>query len=469
MSRLSNAPSRSPRALFASKRQSSAATRVALVTAGLLLGATVIVGGAGVGLTYWQLARSLDRSILDGAASMARSYQSLGDQGVIEAIRQRERLATNIIDFTLFDSAKRPLAGRSDVPPPTLGWHDMIFPDPVEGGDPTRVLMLPLKHGETLMVAGNRRPLVIAQTAIGWLFLASMVFVTLLCTTAGWLLQRYLNLRLLPIVSTANAVMQGEFGRRVLDGGKGDEFDQVAASLNSMLDRIADLITNLQQVTSDLAHDLRTPLTRIRNGLERALDSSPDQSRRSAEVAIIQIDDVVHMFEAILRISEIDGSVDRDAMPIDLQDLVIDIVDAMEPAFEAQGIKLGINASPGCIILADRMQVTGAIINLLENVLRHASAASAARVTVRQEDDCVVLTVSDSGPGVPDADRERIFKRFVRLDRSRSAAGHGLGLSMVDAVAKAHKAALSAQNVAGGFAITLEFPAFMEGSFTNAR
>ncbi|GGB40663.1 hypothetical protein GCM10011380_32650 [Sphingomonas metalli] len=433
-----------------------------MLTAGLLFAAMLLLGGSAVLAVYAGMVHRLDSSIIRAADDLMALRARRGPAALVEAIRQREHVASDSLDVALYDRAGRLLAGRPGIVPPPEGWHDMVFPDPVEGGDPTRVLVTPTEAGGRLMIAGNRRPLLVARSVIGWLFVVASIIILLLCTLMGALLIRFLDRRLDPITRTANAVLAGDLGQRVPESGAGDEFDRAARSLNLMLDRIAGLVDNLRQVSSDLAHDLRTPLTRIRVGLERAPAPGSGGTAEAIQAAIAQIDDVVLLFEAILRIAEIDGSAGRTMTTLDLDVIARDIVETMAPAFADQAIDLVYRSGGACPIRGDRMQIAALLINLLENVLRHAPGSYRTEVGTMRGGAQVTLTVRDTGPGVPDGQLERIFDRFVRLDRSRSTAGHGLGLSMVRSVAQAHGAGVEAIND-DGLRVTLRFPLAADG------
>lgn len=441
----------------ATSMRRSAATRIAATTAGVLLLSLVVLGGSAVAISYALMARGLDRRIAEASAELLRRGGS-DRAAIVAAIRQHAIGSTTGVSFALFAPDGARLAGPSYAPVARLGWYDMELHDPVEGTDPIRILTVRTPGGDLLSIAGNRRPLMMAQAAIGWLFLASVVTIALLCAIMGWLLARYLDRRLAPIAATARAVQAGDLAQRVPVSRREDEIDMAAASLNVMLDRIAALMENLRQVSSDLAHDLRTPLTRLRTRLEGA--SSAADARAAIPAAIAEIDAVVRLFEAILRIAEIDGRRQSDTALVELEALALDVVGAMGEAFHAAGIDLRLRSDHDCSVTGDRAQIAAALVNLLENVLQHAGRGARARVTVRCQDDSVLMSVADDGPGVPAADLDRIFDRFVRLDRARSTPGHGLGLSLVRAIATAHGASVSAQPGEGGrgLAVTIAFP-----------
>lgn len=425
-----------------------------------MLGSLIVLGSIAVAITYAAIARDLDRRVAGASADLLRSHAGGGRAALLRAIHAHDITTTTGVSFALFAPDGAELAGRRDMPPPQLGWADVEMHDPIEGSDPVRTLTVPAPGGDRLTAMGNRRPLMMAQRAIGWLFVASILLVALLCSFTGWLLARYLRHRLRPIAATAAAVREGDMRHRVPVSTRGDEFDEAAAALNLMLDRVAGLMQNLRQVSSDLAHDLRTPLTRIRVRLERLRDG--DVGAEAIAPLIGQVDALVDLFNAILRIAAIDG-VPRSEGRVDLEAVALDVVGALSPTFAETGRTLTLSSDHDAVIAGDAAQIGAVLVNLLENVLRHAGPGAAASVLVRRGRAGVSLTVRDTGPGVPAEEASRIFDRFVRLDRSRSTPGHGLGLSLVRSVATAHDAAISVQTEAGGFAVTLTFPACRHG------
>jgi hypothetical protein len=262
------------------------------------------------------------------------------------------------------------------------------------------------------------------------------------------------------IEATANGIVAGDLSRRMALGPRNDEFDRVAASLNMMLDRIAGLIANLRQVTSDLAHDLRTPLARLRNQLETLQTQlKPGQQRDSADAAVDRADEVLKLFDAILRISELEeGSLRRRFAKIDLCNLVRELGETHAALAEDLGKTLSVKADGQFFVEGDRELIAQAMINLIENALRHTPEGTAILIGARKAFGEVMAFVRDDGPGIPESERERVLERFVRLEEARSTPGHGLGLSLVKAIADAHDAPISMSGV-DGFEIALHFPA----------
>jgi signal transduction histidine kinase len=218
---------------------------------------------------------------------------------------------------------------------------------------------------------------------------------------------------------------------------------------------------SLRQVSSDIAHDLRTPLNRLRQRLEQSLRrASEPEHRAQIEGALRDVDAILVTFAAILRIAEVEAGARRAAFrPIDLTQLAHGVADDFAPAAEDAGQTLAPVPAPAAHIIGDPDLITQMTVNLVENAIRHTPAGSAIRVEVLAAADAVSLVVSDNGPGVPEAERERLFDRFHRLERSRSSAGSGLGLALVAAIARLHRAEVQLSDSGPGLRVTVRFPA----------
>lgn len=438
----------------------SAAYRIALVSSLAFALATLALGAGVYYAAHAALARQMDASIEQARDGLLSELRDDGVSGVREALAQREAQGPDALGYALFDPAGRRVAGKMNAGPSPPGWQRITFIDPKEGPDPARALVTALPGGYRLIVAADLEPLEGIDDTILTMFGIAAIGLVAIGSLATLLLGGYLRRRLGRIERTATAIVAGDLTSRMDIGPREDEFDRVSASLNAMLDRIEALVANLRQVTSDLAHDLRTPLARLRNKLEILRDHLRDtQSSAIAEDAVERADDVLRLFEAILRISELDeGRLSQRFGPVDLGQLIEDLGDVHVPIAEDEGRRLVTMHSPDCIVSGDRELIAQAIINLIENALRHTPPGSKITLSGSCDDQAVVASVSDDGPGIAAEDRDRIFERFVRLEGSRSTPGHGLGLSLVRAIADAHGAKIELRDNAPGLAVALIFP-----------
>jgi signal transduction histidine kinase len=240
--------------------------------------------------------------------------------------------------------------------------------------------------------------------------------------------------------------------------GSDDDLDRLAITFNRMLDRIAALMESVKQVSSDVAHDMRTPLTRLRNRLEAGL-AAPQERDVAMEGALADLDAILETFAAILRIAQIESGARRAAFgPCDLTAIARTVVDAFAPSAEDARQALSLAAGSPVRVDGDPELLTQMLVNLVENALRHAGPGAHIEVGVRRTAGGAVLTVTDNGPGVPAAERERLFDRFYRLEHSRSTPGSGLGLALVAAVAKLHDAEVRLLDAAPGLEARISFP-----------
>ena len=265
-------------------------------------------------------------------------------------------------------------------------------------------------------------------------------------------------------------IMAGDLSQRLPQGRSGDEFDRLSGSLNAMLGRIEKLNEGLRQVSDNIAHDLKTPLTRLRNKATDALDSGDENSRRGAlEGIIAESDQLIRTFNALLMISRVEaGSIAAEMSDVDVSAIAEDSAELYEPVAEDEGLTLTAEIEPGLSLQGNRELIGQALSNLIDNAMKYASGKDGERklmIRLFRQDGDIVLAVADNGPGVPAEKRAEVVKRFVRLDESRSKPGTGLGLSLVEAVMELHGGTLvlsdtDAENrSAPGLTVSMVFPA----------
>jgi signal transduction histidine kinase len=270
------------------------------------------------------------------------------------------------------------------------------------------------------------------------------------------------------MTDTAQTIMAGDLTGRLPVAGTGDEFDRLALHVNAMLERIEALMIGLKEVSDNIAHDLKTPLTRLRNRCEQALRSAkgePDY-RAALEATIAESDELIRTFDALLMIARAESGQARDNMTeFDAAEIARDVGDLYEPLAEEKGLALTVEAAAAAPVRGNRELVSQALANLIDNAIKYAGPnaklnGGAAAIVVRagSEGDRITLTVADRGPGIPEADRGRVVERFVRLEQSRSEPGSGLGLSLASAVARLHGGELKLEDNHPGLRSTIELP-----------
>jgi signal transduction histidine kinase len=255
--------------------------------------------------------------------------------------------------------------------------------------------------------------------------------------------------------------MRSGLGERIPLRGTDDEWDGLAENLNSMLDRIEELVETNRQVSDNIAHDLRTPLTRMRGRLERACNQELDVSRRQALVSdtIGELDVILTTFSSLLRISQIEARARTAGFRnIDLTAIIREVAELFEPAAEERGVRLKVDACEVVPAVGDRDLLFDAISNLVDNAIKHGGEHGEVGIAVSEGVDGPVLAITDRGPGIPIEERKQVLRRFYRLERSRNSPGNGLGLSLVAAVANLHGARLALTDNAPGLKVELHFP-----------
>jgi len=295
-----------------------------------------------------------------------------------------------------------------------------------------------------------------------WHALSAGGAVALLLAIGGALLfRRQLEHRVGAIRRTAREIEAGDLSRRIPISGVEDEFTLLNQEINSMLDRIEHLMDGVRHVSNAIAHDLRTPLGRIRSRLEEALrpGNSTALLAGTARFAIQEVDELIRMLDRLLQIAEAESGARRQSFaPVPLVAVVNDVVELYDATAEAEGITLVREIKGQPVTLGDKNLLTSALANLADNALKYAGSGATVRVRAAQDRDTVSLIVQDDGPGIPQAERSHVVERFHRLDQSRSLPGNGLGLSIVAATASLHWGKLELEDAAPGLIARIVLP-----------
>jgi signal transduction histidine kinase len=409
-----------------------------------------------LGFTYWNTRRTLDAQtdqiIAAEIIGLSEQYQHLGLHGLADTVRSRSLHGGQAL-YLLTDGLRRSITGNLDAWPQNVArtgsFIEFDYERPVDGHLETRrargrVFALPGDF--QLLVAQDMHDRYLTQrmftTTLPW----TVGLILLLGLLGGALMSRNMLRRLDAINRAAGEIMAGDLTRRVPVTGAADEFDMLAENLNRMLDRIERLMRGLREVTDSVAHDLRTPLNRLRNRLEEAaarLAAGSGDMTGEIERAIAETDKLIGTFNALLLIAETDAGTARGTMkPLDLASVAADVAELYEPLAEERAVTLVLEPAEPVMIEGNRSLIAQALANLVDNALKYTPPGGRAVIRVWVEDERVALSVADSGPGIPPEDRPRVVERFVRLEASRNSPGTGLGLSLVAAVAHFHNAEL---------------------------
>jgi len=356
-------------------------------------------------------------------------------------------------------------------------YHRLESPEGAEHRALVRVVQLP--GGFRLLVGRDleerERLFGIVVNAGQW----SLALVIVLGLLGGFFVSRRILSRIDAMTGTAQTIMAGDLSGRLPVAGTGDELDRLADNVNAMLERIEALMRGLKEVSDNIAHDLKTPLTRLRNRCEQALRSATGEAsyRAALESTIAESDDLIRTFDALLMIARAESGQARENMTeFDASEIARDVGELYEPVADEKGIALKIDAPEAAPVRGNRELVSQALANLIDNAIKYAGPNGKvngvpAEIVVRAGDDGerITLSVADRGPGIPDADRGRVVERFVRLEQSRSEPGSGLGLSLASAVARLHGGELKLEDNHPGLRTTIALPRAGPGAASAGR
>jgi hypothetical protein len=381
---------------------------------------------------------------------------------VIAARVNHQHVANSIILFA--DASLRPLAGNLDrwprEAPAASGVHKLTI---TEGDRSVRAMLVrtELPGGYNLLVGRDNsrfRPL---EALFLYGLIGAIALLSLAGVLGGWFIRRALLSEVHRLWQTTCAIVDGDLSRRLPVRGDSDELDLLARTVNRMLDQIEQLFRGVRDVSNAIAHDLRTPLAELRSRLEELSVARPKAERTFAEIeaAVADVDRVIGIFNALLRLSEIDTGARRSGfVPVDAVALVGEVAEFYQPVAELKAVNLALQVDRPATVAGDPLLLSQALANLVENALKYASASRLIAIAVRSAGNVLEVTVADQGPGIPDAEKARVVERFYRGDASRGTPGVGLGLSLVAAVARLHGGRLELRDNEPGLEAALLLP-----------
>jgi signal transduction histidine kinase len=418
-----------------------------------------ITAACSVAYIYWKtnvlLTLQLEDAIQAEIQSLDEQYRSGGVGQLVRIIAERSETPGNSL-YLLTDAEGHRLAGTLKTISPEL-WNSVgrvvfVYRRPAPGGAEERLayaVVFRLPDQARLIVGRDIEDRREFGREIRSAFLWTLAIMALIGAAGGLLIARGLLRRIESVTETSRQIMRGDLSRRIPVGGAGDEFDRLGASLNAMLQRITELINGFKEVSDNIAHDLKTPLTRLRNRIEAALRDARGETayREALQATIEEADEIIRTFDALLSIARLEaGAASSARQEFDLGAVVGGVCDLYEPVAEEKGITLTYLPADKALITGERQLIAQAVANLIDNAIKYGAERPcqasnvkpdiAVSVAVNGRDAEVI--VADHGPGIPSADRERALKRFVRLEESRSRPGSGLGLSLAAAVARLH-------------------------------
>jgi signal transduction histidine kinase len=432
----------------------------------LLLAAIVALGAAALLLTVERqvgryAAEASDGMLRTEARVLAGEYAALGLAGLTEAIvRHRGASADPPYHYLLIDARGRRLAGDLPVAAAKVGPARLPVIERLHGR-PMREVMATLgtrlPDGLLLVVATDSFDVQRLRDRLGRFTLLAGIAIAVFALLGGYLVGRAFLRRLEGVNRSIDRIIDGDRAERLPMIGFGPEFDVLAHNLNRMLDRNADAMEALRQVSTDIAHDLRTPLSRLHQRLE-ALQDAAVFDAAAIEAAMAEADNLLATFHALLRIGTVEGGVGRQRFaPVDLSELMDRVYQAYQPVAEDAGHTLIAEHAPGAMVVGDAELLAQLFTNLIENAIVHTAAGTVITSRLCADGAAPIAEIADTGPGIPPAEREKVFRRFYRLDTSRSTEGAGLGLALVAAIAGLHRASVSIPSDAPGLCVRIRF------------
>jgi hypothetical protein len=434
--------------------------RLALLYLVLFLASVVAL----LGFVYWNTFGYIDRQVNETiqaeVTGLAEQYRSRGLAGLIRVVRERSTQETGSeYLLTRPDYAKiaGTLPGWPNAPTEPGGWVEFTLTHEAAHGDEVRAVRARhyrLPGGFHLLVGRDveqRREIgATVRTSLIW----TLALTVLLGLVGAYVFSQNALRRVDAINKTSRDIMSGELSRRLPVEGSGDEIDQLSTNLNAMLDQIERLMIGMKTVSDNVAHDLRSPLNRLRNRLEVTLmqPATEEEYKGALERSIEDADQLLKTFNALLSIARVEsGSLREEMETVDAADVVRDMADLYDPLAEEKSIRLTTDIADAAMVRGNRELISQAVANVVDNAIKYTPEGGEVTVSVHAPaGGGAAIVVRDTGPGIPETERERVLQRFVRLELSRNSPGSGLGLSLVAAVAQLHRGRFVLSDAPGG-------------------
>lgn len=445
----------------------SISVRIAVVYAALVIAAVMALEA----FVWWRTTGYLDREI---TAVIVSDTQAVGDalrdfglEGARERIDDRvQQTADEHAVYLLSDPTRAPVAGNLSNWPTQVGeaegWYDVpLLRDGARHA--TRILhVVLLPSGYHLLVGRDVQDRVALRAEIVSSLIWTALVALVLAIAGGLLVRRAVLARVAGLNQTVNAIVHGDLARRMPAHPRGDEFDQLARTINGMLDQIQLLVEGARNTSDAIAHDLRTPLAELRARLESVLRGRPADSGTIEEVekAVADADRLIGVFNALLRLADVKSGVRRSGFrDIDPAQIAEEVFELYEPAAEAKGIKLSIAAQPGYSVYGDPHLLSQALANLIDNAIKFTDPGGQVEFRIGATiPGHLEMAVADDGPGIPDSEKARVIEKFQRGKGQEARPGSGLGLSLVDAIARLHGGTFSLADNHPGLVASLSLP-----------
>jgi len=423
----------------------------------------------GVSVYFWTehtLEQQLKSSIETEANRLKAEYDSgdiaeLSDE--IEEVTGSE--SHTLLEYGVIDTNGGLIAGNLNNFQPSEGWQTVMLTPSAKkpekaGKELIYIRVMALPNNIWLGVGQDGEIIQIAGKAIIKAFIWGFVLVIFLGSVGGFYISRTFLDKIQRITTSTEMIIAGDLKHRLPVSKNQDELDKLALLLNLMLDKIGALIENVQQVSNDIAHDLRTPISHLKFRLEDALNGnlSVNQYQERIAFAIEEVDTILATFSAMLRISQIESGSRRSGFKaVNLSQIVTSVTDALCPVAQEQGKTIHADIDPGVTLTGDKELLTQLAFNLLENAITHTPGNTQITVSLRSSGTQTELIVADNGSGIAEEDRQKVFQRFYRLEQSRTTPGNGLGLSIVAAIVDLHGGTVVLADNSPGLKVVISF------------
>lgn len=430
-----------------------------------------------LGYVAWNASRALDDQMVSTIEAeingLSEQYKVGGLRRLIAAVQRRAGEPGASL-YLVTNAAGERIVGNIEALPTGL----LVDPGQTEAGyvrngesqslDHRAIMQIfVLPGGFRLLVGRDVEERDRLRLVIGRTFGSSVGLVVLLGVAGAWFIASRVLKRVDAMTETTRRIMAGDLDGRLAVAGTGDELDRLARNLNAMLERIGELMRGLRDVSDNIAHDLKTPLTRLRNRAEEALRAAetPETLRAALEGVIAESDGLIRVFNALLMIARLEGvDANRDFVAFDAGAVMRSVAELYEPLASEQGTTLIVETGDAALTMRGNRELVGqALANLVDNAVKYGGAQGVIRLTAARSGETLRLSVADSGPGIPVEARGRVLDRFVRLEEARSRPGFGLGLSLVNAVVRLHQGTLSLEDDAPGLRVVVTLPVDASG------
>ncbi|MDD5274631.1 MAG: HAMP domain-containing sensor histidine kinase [Methylovulum sp.] len=429
---------------------------------GLFLCSFAAIGISVYFLTVHSLEQQLKNGIETEAARLQGEYDADGMAELKNEIAENGRGSSYA--YGLINQHGQLLAGNLTHFNPSAGWQTLPRSQVLQntaGDDKFYIYVIPLPENAWLAVSHTGETIQKTGAAIIEAFLSGIALVIMLGVAGGFYLSRAFLKKINAITNATETIIAGDLQHRLPVAKNHDELDKLALLVNRMLDKIGALIENVQQVSNDIAHDLRTPISRLQFRLEDALNKplSPTQYQEQIALAITEVDGILATFSALLRIAQIESGSRRSGFKqVNLSEIATAVTEALSPVAEEQSKTIRMIISPDINLTGDKELLTQLVFNLLENAIGHTPKQTQIELNLHVTSKRIELVIADNGPGIAEVYRQKVLQRFYRLEQSRSTAGNGLGLNIAAAIVDLHDGTLALSDNQPGLKLVVSFP-----------